>query len=70
MTTRKTFVRCCTDKTVFEINPKTLDAMTCGRYDPYCYVDELPDVEYIEYSDWLQLRNKQWDKMRYENFRK
>lgn len=56
----RTLVR-CEDRTVFEINPTTLDAKTCGYYDAYCYSDPLPDVTYISYSEWVGMRNTQWD---------
>lgn len=57
----KTYVR-CPDKTVFEIDSETLNAKTTGFYDPYCYSNPLSDVIYIEHSEWVKLRNKQWDR--------
>ena len=57
------YVRCCIDRTVFEIDRKTLDpkSLGCSSYDPYCYTNPLPDVEYIGYGEWVRLRNLQWD---------
>jgi len=57
----KTYVRCY-DRTVFEINPDTLEPKSCGSYDAYCFIDPEPDVIYIEHNDWVLLRNKQWDR--------
>jgi hypothetical protein len=54
------YVRCI-DRTVFEIDRKTLDAKECSSYDAHCYTDPLPDVEYIGYGEWVRLRNQQWD---------
>jgi len=45
----KTFVR-CNDRTVFEIDPITTEAKTCGYYDAYCY------------SEWLKQCDKRWEK--------
>lgn len=59
----KTLVRCI-DKSVFEIDPVTLEAKHCSVYDAYCYSDPEPNVTYIEHSDWVGLRNQQWDKAR------
>lgn len=58
--TVKTLVR-CNDRTVFEIDPITLDAKSCGFYDAYCYTDPCPDAVYISQSEWTRLRNCQWD---------
>lgn len=57
----KTLVR-CVDKSVFEINPITLEAKSCSCYDAYCYSDPEKDVKYIEHSDWVKQRNEQWKK--------
>lgn len=65
----RTIVRCGTDRTVFEIDPITLDAKQCSCYDAYCYSDPLPDVTYIEYSDWVGMRNKQWDKQMHDYYK-
>lgn len=56
----KTKVR-CVDRTVFEVNPATLEPLRCGTYDAYCYTDPEPGVEYIEYADWCLERNKKRD---------
>jgi len=58
---RPLYVRCSIDRTVAEIDRKTLDPKTCSSYDAYCYTDPLPDIEYIEYEEWVRLRNQQWD---------
>jgi hypothetical protein len=42
----------CLDRTVFEVNRDTLEAKSCGSYDPYCYSDPEKDVEYMEHSEW------------------
>jgi hypothetical protein len=57
---RPLYVR-CPDRTVGEIDRKTLDPKRCSSYDPYCYTNPSPDVEYIEYGEWVRLRNLQWD---------
>jgi hypothetical protein len=56
----RTIVRCA-DNMVFDIHPVTLEAATCTRYDPYCYCDPVSSATYIEYNDWVHLRNRQWD---------
>lgn len=53
----KTKVR-CDNKMVFEINPDTLEAKTCSSYDPWCYSDPDPNVNYIEFHEWLNLDSK------------
>jgi hypothetical protein len=65
-----TIVRCGTDRTVFEIDPITLEAKTCSYYDAYCYLDPRNDVTYIEYSDWVGMRNEQWDKQMHDYYKK
>lgn len=57
----KVLVR-CDDKTVFPINPDTLEALSTGYYDAYCFTDPESNVQYISYSEWTRLRNKQWDR--------
>jgi hypothetical protein len=65
-----TLVRCGTDRTVFEIDSISLDAKTCSYYDAYCYSDPRTDVTYIEYSDWVGMRNEQWDKQMLDYYKK
>ena len=50
------------DKTVFPINPETLEALSTGYYDAYCFNDPEPGVTYISFNEWCLLRNKQWDR--------
>ena len=50
------------DKTVFPINPETLEALSTGYYDAYCFADPEPGVTYISFNEWCNLRNKQWDR--------
>ena len=50
------------DKTVFPINPETLEALSTSYYDPYCFDDPESDVEYISFNEWCKLRNRQWDR--------
>ncbi len=52
----------CESKTVFEINRETLNPLSTGCYDAYCFSDPLPNVEYISHSEWVRLRNEQWDR--------
>ena len=52
----------CPDRMVFEVDRKTLDPKRCSVYDAYCYTDPDKDVEYMEYSDWVVKRNKQFRK--------
>lgn len=51
MATKPLFVR-CVDRTVFEIDRRSLDPKSCSRYDAFCYSDPRQDVEYIEHSEW------------------
>lgn len=60
----------CPDRTVFAVDRTTLDPLNCGSYDAYCFTDPAPDTEYISYSEWVTLRNQQWDKMRYDYYQK
>lgn len=52
----------CEDRIVFEINRDTLNPLSTGCYDAHCFSDPLPGVEYISHSEWVRLRNKQWDR--------
>ena len=52
----------CPDRMVFEVDPVTLKAKTCSYYDAYCFADPEPGVTYISFSEWCNLRNKQWDR--------
>ncbi len=49
----------CEDRTVFPIDPTTLEALSTGYYDAYCYTDPEPNVNYISFSKWCTLRNEQ-----------
>lgn len=57
----------CEDRMVFEIDPITLDPKSQSVYDAYCYTDPAKDTEYVAFSDWVILRNIQWDKQRQRN---
>ena len=52
-----------TDFMCFPVNPKTLEAISVGYYDPYAICDPDPDpIETIDYSEWLCRTNaKQCD---------
>jgi hypothetical protein len=50
---QRTLVR-CEDRTVFPVNPVTLEPLSCGWYDPYCYCDPELGVRYIEHTTWSQ----------------
>lgn len=54
----KTIVR-LDNRMTFEIDPMSLEAKECSCYDAYCFSDLLPDVKYIEYTDWVVLRDGQ-----------
>ena len=56
---KRLYVRCDT-KEVFQINRDTLDAMSCARFDPWCYSDPEHDVEYMEWSAWALERNRRF----------
>lgn len=56
----------CSDRMVFEIDPITFDAKHCSRYDAYCYTDPSPNVNYIEYSEWIVVVNKRRDEQMYK----
>ena len=53
------------DRTVFPIDPVTLEALSTGYYDAYCFNDPEPGVVYISFSEWCRLRNEQWDKQQF-----
>ena len=55
----KTLVRCA-DRMVFEIDPNTLEALTCSYYDAYCFTDPLTEANYVNYFEWLNRREKRW----------
>jgi hypothetical protein len=50
----KTLVRHNVGKTVFEIDPVTLEPKTTSCYDPWCFSSPDPDVIYIGFYDWLE----------------
>jgi hypothetical protein len=56
---RETYVR-CNDRTIFKINPHTLEALSTGYYDPYCFSSPRPYVDYMSYSDWLKQKDILW----------
>ena len=47
------------DRAVFRIDRTTGEAISTGYYDAYCFSDPDPTVEYISYSDWLDMRDQQ-----------
>lgn len=49
----KVMVR-CVDKNVFPVNPDTLEPLSCGAYDPWCFSDPEPGVKYVEHFDWTK----------------
>jgi len=51
--TDRTLVR-CVDRTVFEVDPVTLEPNGCSVYDAYCYTDPEQGVRYIEHAEWCQ----------------
>lgn len=53
------------DRMVFPIDPVTLEALSTGYYDAYCYNDPEPGVKYISFNEWCRLRNEQWDKQQF-----
>lgn len=53
---KQLYVRCM-DKMVFPIHKKTLEALSCSTYDAYCFSASDNEIEYIDYLDWLGLRN-------------
>ncbi len=58
----KTIVR-CVDRTVFEVDPITLEPKRASCYDAYCYTDPEPNVRYIEHAEWTQ-RPRTWEVLR------
>jgi hypothetical protein len=67
ITKTKLIVR-CEDRTVFEVDQKTLDPKGCSVYDAYCFSDTEKDVMYISYADWVQKRNERWYTEMYDYF--
>lgn len=51
----------CVDRMIFKISRTTGEAISCSVYDPYCYSDPDLNVEYMEHTDWLKLKEKQND---------
>jgi hypothetical protein len=41
--------------------PITLEALSCSTYDPWCYSDPEPGVEYLSHTDWLVATNAMRD---------
>lgn len=46
----------CVSRTVFPVDPVTLEAKNCGTYDAYCFSDPEPDVTYLTPEEWMRLR--------------
>jgi hypothetical protein len=44
----------CENKTVFPVDARTLEPLSCGWYDPWCFSQPEPNVKYIEHSKWTQ----------------
>jgi hypothetical protein len=47
----------------FEVDPVSLNPISCRQYDAYCYTGPPPGVQYIEHAEWTRQR---WDKYRRE----
>ena len=58
MNIKPLFVRCDTDRMVFEVNRENFEAKSCSCYDAYCFKDPRPDVDYISYSEWLNKKSE------------
>ena len=55
---KKTLVR-SEDKTVFEIDPITLEPMRSPTlYDPYCFDNPNPEVIYMSFAEWCREHNR------------
>jgi len=52
----------CVDKTVFPINRVTYEAESCGWYDPYCFTNPDPDVDYMSKAEWDSLYQVRWSR--------
>ena len=53
------FVR-CDNRMIFPVRHGTYEAIGVSQFDAFCFSDPLTAaefVEYIEYSDWVKLRN-------------
>lgn len=49
----------CPDMMCFPANPKTLEALSCGCYDPYALSDpESEPVETISVNEWNRRCNE------------
>lgn len=59
----------CIDRMIFEIDKDSLEAKHCSRYDAHCFNDPDSNIEYIEFTDWVKMRNAQWDKQQKEYYR-
>lgn len=46
------------DRYVFEVDAKTLEAVTVCKYDPYCFSDLIPGYVYMDYEVWDKKREK------------
>ena len=57
---KKTKVR-KSDHMVFEVEPITLNPISESYYDPWCYSDPEPTVDYVEFGDWSVQRSKMRD---------
>lgn len=45
----------------FPVNPVTLEATSCGGYDPYAWSDPDPEpLETITVQEWNLRKNKLW----------
>ena len=55
----------CLDKMCFPVNPVTLEATSCGCYDPYAWSDPDPEpLETISVDEWNARSNKLWREQR------
>lgn len=52
-------VRCPASRMTFTVHGPTLEPKGCSVYDAYCYTDPEPDVVYIEFSEWIKLRQEE-----------
>ena len=53
----------CGDMMCFPVNQNTLDAISCGCYDPYAWTDPDRDaIETITFDEWIRRVNIKWNR--------
>ena len=47
----------CVDRTVFKVRAETLEPVSYGVYDAYCFSDPVRGAVYMDHAEWCLRRS-------------